>query len=160
MSKNVRKLIIGQHSSCYIMEVSITWWEILPFLLDFPSWSMHLHFVGQNFHGCIVCLNLLLYKTKEFSRIFICNDDWHISDPNFFPHISSSYVMMRRHIENQLPRWPGSASKFCVGGWWWVVNSEFSDRFGYSLTWPSWTIWRTNLGSGCCFWYAALLRPN
>jgi hypothetical protein len=31
---------------------------------------------------------------------------------------------------------PGSASKVCVGGWWWwvvVVESEFSDRFGYSL---------------------------
>ena len=24
---------------------------------------------------------------------------------------------MRLHTENQLPRWPGSASKVCVGGW-------------------------------------------
>ena len=27
---------------------------------------------------------------------------------------------------------PGKASKVCVGGWV-VVDSEFSDRFGYSL---------------------------
>jgi hypothetical protein len=41
--------------------------------------------------------------------------------------------MVRLHTENQLPMMPGSASKVCVGGGGWVVESEFSDRFGYSL---------------------------
>ena len=32
---------------------------------------------------------------------------------------------MRVHTENQRPRWPGSASKVCVGGiggWWSTAN--------------------------------------
>ena len=45
--------------------------------------------------------------------------------------------MVRLNTENQLSMIPGSASKVCVGGWvggWWVVvESEFSDRFGYSF---------------------------
>ena len=35
---------------------------------------------------------------------------------------------MRLHTDNQLPSWPGSASKVCLGGGWCVVSSEFSDR--------------------------------
>jgi hypothetical protein len=41
--------------------------------------------------------------------------------------------MVRLNTENQLSMMPGSASKVWVGGWWVVVESEFSDRFGYSL---------------------------
>ena len=38
-------------------------------------------------------------------------------DPNFFLHISSSWVKIRLHTENQLARLPGSALKVYVGGW-------------------------------------------
>ena len=68
------------------------------------------------------------------------------SNSNFSPNISSSYVMVRLQID----RGPGSASKVCVGcvvvggggggSWVVVVNSEFRDRFGCSLAWPSRTI--------------------
>ena len=40
--------------------------------------------------------------------------------------------MVRLNTENQLSMMPGIDSKVCVGGWV-VVESEFSDRFGYSL---------------------------
>ena len=39
--------------------------------------------------------------------------------------------MVRLNTENQLSMIPGSASKVCVGEV--VVESKFSDRFGYSL---------------------------
>ena len=41
-----------------------------------------------------------------------------LGDPNFFLHISSSWVKIRLHTENQLPRLPGSTLKVVV--WWWV----------------------------------------
>ena len=45
-------------------------------------------------------------------------------DPNFFLHISSSWVKIRLHTENHLPGLPGSALKVClvggVGGVGWV----------------------------------------
>ena len=51
--------------------------------------------------------------------------------------------MVRLNTETQLFMMPGSASSLCgwwvagVGWWWWVwvmvVESKFSDRFGYSL---------------------------
>ena len=43
--------------------------------------------------------------------------------PNFFPHISSSKVMVRLHTENQLLTWPGSATKVWVGGWWCLTGN-------------------------------------
>jgi hypothetical protein len=36
--------------------------------------------------------------------------------PYFFLHISTSWVKIRLHAENQLPRLPGSALKVYVGG--------------------------------------------
>jgi hypothetical protein len=45
-------------------------------------------------------------------------------------------VNPRLHTENQLCILLGSALKVCVVGGWvggWVVNSEFSDRFGLAL---------------------------
>ena len=48
--------------------------------------------------------------------------------------ISSSWVNLKLHTENQLYTLPGSALKVCVvvvggrvGGWWVGVESEFSD---------------------------------
>ena len=40
-------------------------------------------------------------------------------DPNFFLHISFSWVKIKLHTEFQLPRLPGSALKVLLG--WWVV---------------------------------------
>ncbi len=34
----------------------------------------------------------------------------------FFLHISSSWVKIRLHTENQLPMWSGSALKVCLVG--------------------------------------------
>jgi hypothetical protein len=51
-----------------------------------------------------------------------------------FLSISSSWVNIRLHTENQLHTLPGSALKVCVvGGWWWVVlkvNLVISFGFG------------------------------
>ena len=57
----------------------------------------------------------------------------------FFFSISSSWVNIRLHTENQLYTLPGSALKVCVGGWWvgGGVESEFSDQL---WLWPSRTI--------------------
>ena len=41
----------------------------------------------------------------------------------FFLHISSSWVKIRLHTENQLPRLPGSALK--VPGWWGGVVASY-----------------------------------
>ena len=38
-----------------------------------------------------------------------------LGDPYFFLHISSSWVKIRLHTENQLPGLPGSALKVSVG---------------------------------------------
>jgi hypothetical protein len=42
--------------------------------------------------------------------------------PFFLCHLSS-WVKIRLHTENQLPRLPGSALK--VPGWWWVVVASY-----------------------------------
>ena len=44
--------------------------------------------------------------------------------------------MVRLHTENQLSSFPGSALQICVvgGGWWFVVESEFSDRLWLSFS--------------------------
>ena len=44
-------------------------------------------------------------------------------DPYLFLHISSSWVKIRLHTNNQLPRLPGSLCGWWVG-WWveWVVQ--------------------------------------
>ena len=45
--------------------------------------------------------------------------------------------MVRLNTENQLHSLPGSALKVClvvVGGGWWVVESEFSDRLWLSFS--------------------------
>ena len=46
-------------------------------------------------------------------------------DPNFFLHISSSWVKIRLHAENHLPRLPGSALKVSVVGWWGWVPAHY-----------------------------------
>ena len=51
----------------------------------------------------------------------------------FLLSISSSWVNIRLHTENQLYSLPGSALKLCVvvvGGWL-GVESEFSDRLRF-----------------------------
>ena len=40
-----------------------------------------------------------------------------LGDPYFFLHISSSWVKIRLHTENQLPKLSGSALKVYVVGW-------------------------------------------
>ena len=40
---------------------------------------------------------------------------------NFFLHISSSWVKIRLHTENQPPRLSRSALKVYMWWWWWVV---------------------------------------
>ena len=40
-----------------------------------------------------------------------------LGDPYFFLYISSSWVKIRLHTENELPRLPGSALKVPVVGW-------------------------------------------
>ena len=44
---------------------------------------------------------------------------WGGGDPYFFLYISSSWVKIRLHTENQLPGLTGSALKVFVGWWWW-----------------------------------------
>ena len=44
---------------------------------------------------------------------------WGSGDPNFFLHISFSWVKIKLHTEIQLLRLPGSALKVLLG--WWVV---------------------------------------
>jgi hypothetical protein len=41
---------------------------------------------------------------------------------------------MSPHTKNQLDSLPGSALKVCVGGGWWWVESEFSDRLWLSFS--------------------------
>ena len=41
-----------------------------------------------------------------------------LGDPYFFLYISSSWVKIRLHTENELPRLPGSALKVCGGVGW------------------------------------------
>jgi hypothetical protein len=65
----------------------------------------------------------------------------------FFLRISSSWVNLRLHTENQLDTLPGSVLKVCVvGGWWWWwvvgVESEFSGQLWLWL-WPSRTTKRS-----------------
>ena len=50
--------------------------------------------------------------------VFLGGKGW-VRSPKFFLYISSSWVKIRLHTENQLPRWSGSALKVCLG--WWVV---------------------------------------
>ena len=62
--------------------------------------------------------------------------------PIFLLSISSSWVNMRLHTENQLYTMPGSALKVCVVG---GVESEFSDQL---WLWPSQTIKHKKVDSG------------
>ena len=62
---------------------------------------------------------------------------WGLGDPYFFLHISSSWVKIRLHTENQLPGLPGSALKVVLGGW--VGGGEQFTHFGFKiiLTWAT-----------------------
>ena len=60
---------------------------------------------------------MMLHTKNQLPRL-----GWSWSgDPNFFLHISSSWVKIRLHTKNQLPRLLGSALKVWLG-WWWVVQ--------------------------------------
>ena len=55
-------------------------------------------------------------RFSPFSRARCAQSD-------FFLHILDRTPQTEVHAENQLPRYPRSALKVCVGGgWWWVVN--------------------------------------
>ena len=49
----------------------------------------------------------------------------------FLLNISSSWVNLRLHTENQLYTLPGSTLKVCVW-WWWVLKVNLVISFGFS----------------------------
>jgi hypothetical protein len=49
----------------------------------------------------------------------------------------SSWVEIRLHTENQLPRLPQSALK--VPGWWWLVHNHYQEKLQLMLT-LSWAV--------------------
>ena len=80
---------------------------------------------------CSAWLSLSLSLSPSLSLSLTLRGAGGSGNLNFFLCLSSSLVYPRLHTENQLCTMPGSALKVCVvGGGWWVVESEFSDRFG------------------------------
>ena len=73
----------------------------------------------------LFCTDISIYiGVCEIINIFFCGGGgWGLGDPYFFLHISSSWVKIRLHTENELPMLPGSTLK--VPGWWWGGGGGF-----------------------------------
>ena len=62
----------------------------------------------------LIFLGRLLFDF--FEVVFIFEFLWRLSSSNFFLHISSSWVKIRLHTENELPMLSGSSLKVELGG--------------------------------------------